>query len=238
MSSLSLLWISGICLGAEPVELPLELGTFKTLDNKVYEGAKVIGKDAVGIRIMHDGGTARITYERLPKELAEKFEVDPDAAKAQLAKEAAEGAAHDREADLVMKSQKPGGKADVKGEVVSKADEEEEPEAQVEAIPEMSEKAASERIVLLRQYIARQKVWVKKEEEEISRRMERASKMEANAGEDVHYNLDTKTMTTAKNRTSMGRAEFVRKMAEKQREKLNEVKQLIRKAEAEIMRLQ
>jgi hypothetical protein len=70
------------CAGAvEPVQLPLEVGTLKMRDGKVYEGAKIIGQDAVGVKVMHTGGTARIAYEKLPKDLAARFPRDNQAAK-------------------------------------------------------------------------------------------------------------------------------------------------------------
>lgn len=82
---------------AGAVELPMDVGTLTTRDHKVYENAKIVGADAVGVKITHDAGTARIPFTRLPRELAEKFEVKPGAAAEQLRKEKEDAAAHDRE---------------------------------------------------------------------------------------------------------------------------------------------
>jgi len=81
---------------AGAVELPMDLGTLTTKDHKVYENAKIVGRDAVGVKITHDAGTARIPFARLPRELADQFQVKPGAAAEQLKKEAEEASAHDR----------------------------------------------------------------------------------------------------------------------------------------------
>jgi hypothetical protein len=75
----------------------MDLGILTTRDNKVYEKAKVIGVDAVGLKVSHEAGTARVPFNRLPRDLADKFQVKPGAAAEQLRKEKEEAAAHDRE---------------------------------------------------------------------------------------------------------------------------------------------
>lgn len=87
---------------AEPVELPLAIGTLKLRDGSVYEDAKVVGQDAVGLKIMHAGGTARLPFAKLPKELADRFPRDHQAAKEQLEKEAKEAKAHERTVDKAL----------------------------------------------------------------------------------------------------------------------------------------
>lgn len=99
-----LMSLSG-AFAAEPVELPLDVGTLKMRDGKVYEGAKIVGKDAVGVKVMHAGGTARIPYARLPKDLADRFPRDHGAAKEQLEKESRAEAAHDRTVDKALAKQ-------------------------------------------------------------------------------------------------------------------------------------
>lgn len=92
---------AGAALAAE-VKLPMELGTLTTRDNKVYENAKIVGKDAIGVKVAHDAGTARIPYVRLPRELADQFQVNPGAAAEQLRKEAKNAAAHDQAVAAAM----------------------------------------------------------------------------------------------------------------------------------------
>lgn len=96
----------GCALAAEPVQLPLAIGTLKLRDGSVYEEAKVVGQDAVGLKIMHAGGTARLPYVKLPKELADRFPRDAKAAKEQLEKEAKEANAHERSVDKAVSKQK------------------------------------------------------------------------------------------------------------------------------------
>ena len=91
---------------AAPVEFPLVIGTLKLRDGSTYENAKVVGQDAVGLKIMHDGGTARLPFAKLPKELADRFPRDSKAAKEQLEKEAKEATAHERTVDKAVAKQK------------------------------------------------------------------------------------------------------------------------------------
>jgi hypothetical protein len=60
---------------------PKKLGDL-TIDGKTYENANMTAKRADGISIMHDAGTARIPYEKLPEKLREELGgFDPEAAK-------------------------------------------------------------------------------------------------------------------------------------------------------------
>jgi hypothetical protein len=102
MKSFAWLLLAMAATAAEPVKLPLDVGTMKTRDGKVYEGAKITARDAVGVKIMHAGGVARVEYDRLPKELAARFPRDRNAAKEQLEKEAQQEAAHDRAVDRAL----------------------------------------------------------------------------------------------------------------------------------------
>jgi hypothetical protein len=98
----ALLVLFTCAFAAEPVQLPLAIGTLKLRDGSVYEEAKVVGQDAVGLKIMHAGGTARLPYAKLPKELADRFPRDPEAARKQLEKEAKETTAHERSVDKAL----------------------------------------------------------------------------------------------------------------------------------------
>ena len=94
-----LLLLAGVLvtLPAGAADLPMDLGTLTTRDHKVYENAKAIGADAVGLKITHEAGTARVPFNRLPRELADKFQVKPGAAAEQLRKEKEDDDAHSRE---------------------------------------------------------------------------------------------------------------------------------------------
>ncbi|HEY1120468.1 MAG TPA: hypothetical protein VGE67_02675 [Haloferula sp.] len=96
MKFIAWLLLATAAAAAEPVKLPLDVGTLKTRDGKVFEAAKITGHDAVGVKVTHAGGVARLEYARLPKDLAAKFPRDRDAAKEQLEKEAKDQAANDK----------------------------------------------------------------------------------------------------------------------------------------------
>ena len=96
MKFIAWLLLATAAAAVEPVKLPLDVGTLKTRDGKVFQDAKITGQDAVGVKILHAGGVARVEYARLPKDLAERFPRDREAAKEQLAKEAKDEAANDR----------------------------------------------------------------------------------------------------------------------------------------------
>ena len=119
---------------AEPVKLPLDVGTLKTRDGKVFEAAKITGHDAVGVKVTHAGGVARLEYARLPKDLAAKFPRDRDAAKEQLEKEAKDQAANDK--TVVKKTPAPAsGTGEKAKDGVEKAPElKGDPAAQISAL--------------------------------------------------------------------------------------------------------
>ena len=96
MKFIAWLLLATAAAAVEPVKLPLDVGTLKTRDGKVFESAKITGSDAVGVKVTHAGGVARLEYARLPKDLAAKFPRDRDAAKELLEKEAKDDAANDK----------------------------------------------------------------------------------------------------------------------------------------------
>lgn len=79
----------GIGFASEPVEFPMELGSLKT-KLRTYEGAKIVNVDAIGVKVVHESGTARVPFHLLPEDIASKFERDAAAAKLQAAAEVAE----------------------------------------------------------------------------------------------------------------------------------------------------
>lgn len=213
--------LAAMGLAVEPVSLPLELGTFKTLDNKVYEEAKVVGSDAVGINLIHAGGTARISFDRLPKELAAEFAVSPEAAAAQLRKEAADASAHEREMAAAMKENGVAAKKAAPGE-----DEYDEETWEPESLPSVDHTPKAERIKILEAYIARAKATIEKMEKEADRMnasVARARAKEPLAEQDLTNNRE--------------RGNFRHARANKQREKIAELHRLMKTAEREIISL-
>lgn len=133
------------CLAAvEPPALPLEVGTLKLRDGTVYQGTKITGHDAVGVKIMHSGGTARLPYAKLPKDLADKFPRDVTAAKDQLEKEAKAEAAHGRTVDKALAKEAQEEKVDLAAE-----------ESPLEKLPEGKGGDSSAKIFALESYVRR-----------------------------------------------------------------------------------
>ena len=219
----SLVCFGNICLAAEPAVLPLELGTFKTLDNKVYDETKVVGCDAVGIKIMHAGGTARITYDRLTPDLAARFKVDRSGAEEQLRKEAAESAAHEREMQLALKEEKRPGAKTEKSDPVA-AGEEEEDIWDIEVLPtEGARSPKEERVRVIEAYIERLIKEIEGREKEIRER---------NMREALEHQRRAKYGNPSSNRTA-----YIAKARAKEREKIIEAQQRIDSARRELSRL-
>jgi len=168
---------------AEPVALPLELGTLTTVGtgSRTYDGVTIVGKDAVGIKINHEGGTSRIAFEKLPADLRERFSVDPEAAKAQLRAEAEKNAAHDRAVEAGLRAAgEPGTKPEGMPTTLpdkAEAGEDESDEAFIARLtgtnlPEVGGKTRVEKIEALRTYIISLRKHEEKVEEEFERRGE------------------------------------------------------------------
>jgi len=166
---------------AEPVVFPMELGTLKTLGpgSGTYEKVRIVGRDAVGIKITHEGGTSRIAYERLPVDLRRQFTVDPAAAKAQLRAEAEHDAAHDQavkegyeraeaEAEIKRIEEEWGTLDDEDEAFIKKMDEKKEP-----AIPGRNR---AERILAMRSYVEELKKEVVEADYRWRRRMDYSSR--------------------------------------------------------------
>lgn len=179
--------LPGVAGAAEPVKFPLELGTLTTIGagSRTFDGVKVVSSDAVGIRIMHEGGTSRIAYDKLPPELRQRFAVDPEAAKEQLRKEAEQNAAHDRAVGDGMQAPgqegtKPaspqGGKPPAAGQGDDDSDEAFIAEIMGERKPDATGRTKAEKIVQLKAYVARLKQQMAKLDEGIKSREERYSR--------------------------------------------------------------
>lgn len=181
------LCLAGFSLAAEPVTFPMEVGTLKTVGagSRTYDGVKVVSKDAVGIKIMHEGGTSRIAYEKLPQDLRQRFAVDPEAAKAQLRKEAEQNAAHDRAVgDGIQTPGQGGGGASmpeaanpqVPDDADGDSDEAFIQRILMDSMPDGTGKTRMERIDAMKGYIERLHQQIAKLDAEILLRDERASR--------------------------------------------------------------
>lgn len=171
---LPLLALVPVLHAAEPVTLPHKLETLTTVGvgSRTYDGVTIVGKDAVGIRINHEGGTSRIAYEKLPADLRQRFVVDQDAAKAQLDKEAKERAGYDR---AVVNGMKEENAADHDSSKIAADANGESDEAFIARItatdrPEMTGRSQAEKIVALQAYIDQLKEESKKLDETFKRR--------------------------------------------------------------------
>ncbi len=212
--SLFLLLLTASAFALEAPKLPLEVGTLKTREGKVLENAKIVGSDAVGVKVVHAGGTARLTYDRLPKELAARFPRDPEAAKKQLEKEAREGAEHDRTVD----------KAVAKNEQEENAEE----DSPLEGAPELKGDAKA-KIASLNAYISRLEAGIRKARQTAADARERAATYRSTATTyvtrtDGKGNVRQDTVT---NGSRLNRADFQDKRATREEGKIAQAESLI-----------
>jgi hypothetical protein len=247
MSRALLVWISfiGSCLAVEPPVLPMDIGNFQA-NGREFVGAKIVAADAVGVKIMHEAGTARIAYDRLPPEIAAKFPRDEAAAEAQKRKEAAEMDAHERETAVAAETNPPREMkppdepeppvTSPQGDVGADA-----PEPEDEPEPVLDGKSVAERINVLRGYADRLKSRMKAMERSIDRTSERdADKANERRNKYRDFDVDRKTgqrteTTSDADREKMGRIE---NKSDAKREKLFQMSVQLGKIEAEIKRLQ
>lgn len=223
---LSFLALSTVALAVEPVKLPLDLGTLKTREGKVLEGVKIVGADAVGVKVIHSGGTARLPYERLPKELAARFPRDADAAKEQLEKEAQQEAAHDRSMDQATTREKKNAEPEETDEGGDTA---------VEGAPELSGSTKA-RIASLESYIRRLEAGIANSRDLAAKARERAQGIRENARMTVRETTPTGNgvIVEVDNRSKLKRAEFQEKRAKREEAKIAEAEVLITTAREKI----
>jgi hypothetical protein len=225
---LSFLALSTVALAVEPVKLPMDVGTLKTREGKVLEGVKIVGADAVGVKVIHSGGTARLPYERLPKELAARFPRDADAAKEQLEKEAQQEAAHDRSMDQATTREKA--KANAESEETDEGGD-----TAVEGAPELSGSTKA-RIASLESYIRRLEAGIANSRDLAAKARERAQGIRENSRMTVRETTTTgkTTVTEVDNRSKLKRAEFQEKRAKREEAKIAEAELLITTAREKI----
>jgi hypothetical protein len=76
----------GLAVATLPAE-PVKFDSIKTTDGKTYQKVEVVSQDAIGIKIKHEGGIARLGFDKLPEELQTRFGYDPAKAVAQQTEE-------------------------------------------------------------------------------------------------------------------------------------------------------
>lgn len=213
------------CLAAvEPPALPLEVGTLKLRDGTVFEGTKITGHDAVGVKIMHSGGTARLPYARLPKDLADKFPRDVMAAKDQLEKEAKAEAVHGRTVDKALAKEAREEKVDLAAE-----------ESPLEKLPE-GKGDNSAKIFALESYIRRLEAGISAAQDAAADARSRAARYRQMANttvtrQDAAGNIYTEDRH---NSSKYRKAEFHERRAQKQEAKVGQAESLIEVARAKI----
>lgn len=234
------MFFSGAAWAVEPLKLPMDVGTLKTRDGKVLEGAKIVGHDAVGVKVIHSSGTARLTYDRLPRELAARFPRDPDAAKRQLEKEARQDAEHEAAVNDALKpKEEPADEAEADEAETDAGQPAEEEIAPVEQEVKL-EGSAQAKIAALEAYIARL-------EKGIAEETAAADELQKKA--DKHREAGKITVTEVGpngrvydredvNSSRDSRARFYEKRKEKHTKKIEEAKKLIQSARFKISSLQ
>jgi len=218
--------LSSVALAVEPVKLPMDVGTLKTREGKVLEGVKIVGADAVGVKVIHSGGTARLPYERLPKELAARFPRDADAAKEQLEKEAKQEAAHDRSMDQATVREKASAESEETDEGGDTA---------VEGAPELSGSTKA-RIASLESYVKRLEAGIANSRDLAAKARERAQGVRDNARMTVRDNTPAGngSIYEVDNHSKLKRAEFQEKRAKREEAKIAEAEALIETAREKI----
>ena len=224
---LPFLFLTGVALAAEPVTLPLELGTLTTIGvgSRTYDGVKVIGTDAVGIKISHEGGISRIAYDRLPRELAARFSVDAGAAQAQLQKEAQEGAAHER----AIKQDEP----EKAGTWEEAYEESLLNEINGREKPDSTGKTDPQRIAALKIYVERLKKDVKEADERLKRRMATRARVRTS-----YYGDSDRARERAAEKNSKAHGKTLEEVHPKQAAALQQATKKLEDAEQELYRLE
>ena len=223
-----LMILGSAAFAAEVVKYPLDVGTLKTRDGKVFEEAKVLGKDAVGVKIIHSGGTARISFDRLPKELAARFPVDRDAAREQLEKEAEKEVAHDRAIDRTLaKRTMDGADGDAAGS-----------EKPLEAAPK-SRGNRGEKIASLEAYIRRLEAGIENARTTAADARRRASRYRETATTYVTRSDGNGGViqSTVVNGSRLKRAEFQENRAIREEGRIEEARDLIAEANQSLREL-
>lgn len=228
--------LAGVAWAVEPLKLPMEVGTLKTRDGKVLEGATIVGHDAVGVKVVHSSGTARLTYDRLPRELAARFPRDPDAAKKQLEEEARQDAEHEAAVtDALKPKTEPADEAEMEADAGQPAEEEIAPvEEEVKL-----EGDAKTKVAALEAYIRRLEKGIAEETAAADELQQKANK-HREAGKITVTEVGPNGRVQDRedvNSSRLSRARFYEKRKEKHTKKIEEAEKLIESARFKIERL-
>ena len=225
------LLFASVAWAVEPLKLPMDVGTLKTRDGKVLEGAKIVGHDAVGVKVIHSSGIARLTFDRLPPELAARFPRDPDAAKKQWEKEARRDAEHEAAVNDALKP---------KTEPADETEADPGQPAEEEIAPVEKEVKlegdAQTKITALEAYIGRLEKVIAEETAAADELQQKADKhREAGKGTVTEVGRNGQTYDREiVNPSRMSRALFYERRKEKHTKKIEEAKKLIQSARFKI----
>ncbi|MBX3741365.1 MAG: hypothetical protein KF712_10270 [Akkermansiaceae bacterium] len=158
----------------------------------------------------------------MPPDLKQRFAVDPEAAKAQLRKEAEQNAAHDLAVGDGMQTPgqegakttpSEGGKPQPSGKGVEDSDEVLIERILAEDKPDATGRTKAEKVVLMKGYVARLKQQMAKLDEELKLREERYSRGSARAADrGKYFSRDRQDFTEGgKGYTESGKASLARR---------------------------
>ena len=231
--------LAGVAWAVEPLTLPMEVGTLRTRDGKVFEGAKITGHDAVGVKVVHASGTARLAFDRLQPELAARFPRDPGAVKQQLEKEARQNAGPQAPVTDPVKPIPPTPKTNPAEEAAADADEPADEEiAPVEQEVKL-EGDTPAKIAALEAYIARLEKGIVEETAAADELQQKADKhKEAGKGTVTEMGRNGKYYDREIiNPTRLSRARFYENRKKKHEDKIAEAKKLIESARWKLLSL-
>lgn len=208
-------------LAQDHVELPLVVGHLATRDGKVYEGATIVGEDEVGVKVQHDGGTARVLYSKLPEELARKFAASAAEGKALLE----ENARKQKEAADARREQEK--EIPEKGGYIPGP-----PRVTVVEAPLKLDEETEARIAALQAYISKLKKGVIEATAAMDKDHRRAAELRASANM-TFYDSDGHSVTT-QNPSKMSKATYYDNQAGREGTKIAEAQRLIAETEQKI----
>ncbi|WP_265594515.1 hypothetical protein [Haloferula sp. BvORR071] len=221
----SLLFLTAAWAAAvEPAKLPLEVGTLTLRGGKVYEGVTITGQDAVGIKITHSGGTARVPFENLPQAIADRFP-HGTAEDAEKQKEA------EAKADDAHRRTTPDKAPDANGDGTADSDN----DKPLEKAPELKGDNQA-KIASLKAYIQRMERGITDARNEIQKSQERASKLRSDAEVIVTVTDSTgrSTTSTNTNRSKLNKAEYYDKRAKRFQDQIRQAELLIQGTRSQI----
>lgn len=211
----SFLLSAALGLSGETVQWPISMDSLKTR-LRTYEGVKITGADAVGIRITHEGGTARIPYRVLEPEMAARFGGDTrEAEEQEKAEAAAQDAYHQAmtvAVQLEYRAQAARKAADVAAGIIRKSD------------TELQEDAL--RMMELQEYVTKMRGKIAEAEKYIERRQERVARLS--------YRASSTSRNCGSGWSPSRRTYYILRMAHRKQEKVNLAKRYVEQALGEM----